>query len=411
MHTGNTVQNLALLAKILRQLQAATDTQSAVDLLPELTADLYPICCAALVHTDRTKTVITQGAEHLLPLFKTNMAHGGETPCGLVCVWEQQGKALYAHSFAVNCEVCLLLADNEEKWPQEKILFFSALAAGLQSLHGRVRASQKAEEWAALSHELKNPLQIILTSEKCLALQLQRSWAGELPEDIQDALRCQERNVYRLQRILDNMLDMQRVESGMLICRKEWFDVSETINGLLPELRRTADCCGINLESDMLLQMYAVGDALQLRRILLNLFTNAVKACNAASQNPQRITLTAAESENGIQITVQDTGCGMTESQREHLGEKFYRADNDYAAEQGSGLGVYLCRKILRDMGGTLAYTTAEGQGTAATVMLPSAHSAALQQSGVLHAAGRVYDDGNIEAQLRQELAELEMRQ
>jgi signal transduction histidine kinase len=217
-----------------------------------------------------------------------------------------------------------------------------------------------------VSHEFRTPLAAQLASIELLREGLKTS----PPEKLEELVLSLERGTLRLTRLIDNLLESVRIESGQLDVRRqsiELADVVEDARGLVEALlRQRNQPLEVNLPEHLGLQ----GDATRLTQVFVNLIANASKF--APEGSPVRIG--ASVSGNLVSAWVEDAGPGLPEGDAVSIFERFRRGGTQEPEPGGLGLGLWISRSIVERHGGTLnAARTPEGF-TRFTLILPTEH-------------------------------------
>ena len=227
---------------------------------------------------------------------------------------------------------------------------------------------------ANVSHELKTPLTVIGGFAETLR-------DPDLPEaERVRFLDTIEFNTRRMQRIVDDLLDLSRYESGSWVPSIVSNDLAGVISDVFTGVRRSADAKGLSLSFEAQDGARCVdADATALRQILANLVENAVRHTSRGG-----ITVRAeAPAKGGVTVSVRDTGTGIPV---EHLGrifERFYRVDAGRGrGEGGTGLGLAIVRHLVEAHGGFVRAESVVGQGTTITVHFPPATGSGLPPRG-----------------------------
>lgn len=225
---------------------------------------------------------------------------------------------------------------------------------------------QKSVFMATTSHELRTPL----TSIAGYLELLEDGDYGALSPSQAKALEVVSRNVQRLRRLIDDLLLLNRLDSGAANTERCVHDVSESAARVVEEMAPVA--CGAQvelvLERDEELLVHA--DPTQIERAIGNLVSNALKFTPAGGH----VRLTARRSGHEVRIQVADTGMGIPEADQGRLFTRFYRASNAQAGEvPGTGLGLVIVQTIAESHGGRVELSSTVGEGTTVTLILPVA--------------------------------------
>ncbi len=256
----------------------------------------------------------------------------------------------------------LALRRSEERFHS----LFAHASAGITILRDISREWEidqiKSEFISTAAHELRPPLASVMGYAELL-LQL-----GHLPlPEQQEYLEkiCEKAEV--LAHIIDDLLDLSRIESGRLIALDRVpADLNELLRDVLEQYRQGSP--GHTFRLQLLLEPVILAiDREKIHQVMENLLSNAVKYSPAGGT----ITVRTALVGNCFEIAVADQGIGMTSDQVERIFDKFYRADTSNTAIGGLGLGMTIVRKIVAGHGGEISVTSEKGRGTTVVVALP----------------------------------------
>ncbi|MBN2477616.1 MAG: PAS domain-containing protein [Pirellulales bacterium] len=233
---------------------------------------------------------------------------------------------------------------------------------------GDQKALQKrnAEFVSAVSHEMKTPLAGIKAYVELLVDGDAED--EQTQEEFLDVINSQ---ADRLQRLVDNMLNLARIEAGVVQVSKETRALNELLEEALNVVQPAAEAKQIELVAD-LSPMYlgVLADRDMLLQAAINLLSNAIKYTPAEGQ----VTLRSRLEGNEVRFEVQDTGVGLSEEDCRRVFEKFYRVNKNKEMAPGTGLGLPLAKHIVEDVhGGRLAATSTLGEGSVFAVTLPNA--------------------------------------
>ena len=225
----------------------------------------------------------------------------------------------------------------------------------------------KSEFIAAASHELRTPL----TSVQMGIYLLLEGTTGPLEERQQEILEVCREDTTRLDRLMRELLDLSKIESGAVTPVLAPFRPSALISGAIEPLRLQVESRGIRLEVDAPPDLPAIAvDRSQIERVITNLVTNAMRATAAGGA----ITVAAAQRGGEIAISVADTGTGIPRESLSRIFEPFVQVP--HATGGGAGLGLTISRRIVEAHGGQLTVQSSPGQGSIFTFTVRLAHEA-----------------------------------
>jgi two-component system, OmpR family, sensor histidine kinase KdpD len=217
---------------------------------------------------------------------------------------------------------------------------------------------------ASVSHDLRTPLATITGAASSLLQPeaLDPAAERELKEAIYD-------EADRLGRLVTNLLDMTRLESGALRLSRDWQSIEELVGAALARLERSRKGRTIEVRVPPDLPLVPV-DGVLLQQVLVNLLDNALKYTEP--ETPIRVT--ASVSDRTVTVEVADEGPGLPPDAEERVFEKFYRGTS---GQRGFGLGLPICRAILTAHGGTIRAEKRSPRGVAFRFTLPLGDRAA----------------------------------
>jgi len=225
----------------------------------------------------------------------------------------------------------------------------------------------KSEFIAAASHELRTPL----TSVQMGIYLLLEGTTGPLAERQQEILEVCREDTTRLDRLMRELLDLSKIESGAVTLVLAPFRPSTLISGAIEPLRLQVESRGIRLEVDAPPDLPAIAvDRSQIERVITNLVTNAMRATAAGGV----ITVAAARRGAEIAMSVADTGTGIPRESLSRIFEPFVQVP--HATGGGAGLGLTISRQIVEAHGGQLTVQSSPGQGSTFTFTVRLAHEA-----------------------------------
>jgi len=229
---------------------------------------------------------------------------------------------------------------------------------------------------ANVSHELRTPVTAVLSAAETLDLALDKD-----PVGARRFLGIIERNAARLQGLIEDLLDLSRIESRELRLRPERFGFESFASHLVGLFRERADKKKIALRLECAPALELECDRRALEQVLTNLVDNAVKYCPEGSSVVLRAERTGGASP-GVRLRVEDDGGGIEEKHLPRLFERFYRVDAGRSREMGgTGLGLSIVKHLVEAMGGTIDVVSALGKGTTFDVKLPDASTRVKEKS------------------------------
>jgi signal transduction histidine kinase len=241
------------------------------------------------------------------------------------------------------------------------------MSAELDSLYRQIQAASrhKSEFLASMSHELRTPLNAIIGFSEVL---LQRMF-GEVNPKQEEYLKDVLDSGRHLLSLINDILDLSKVEAGRMELEPSAFDVASTLEGCLTLVRERAAQHGIELELDVGERVgQLVADERKVRQVVLNLLSNAVKFTPEGG----RITLQSMRAHGAVQISVSDTGIGIAPEEQEVVFEEFRQAGSDSARKgEGTGLGLALARRFVELHGGRIWLVSEVGKGSTFTFTIP----------------------------------------
>jgi PAS domain S-box-containing protein len=215
------------------------------------------------------------------------------------------------------------------------------------------------------AHELKTPLTALLGYSQILLRRVVRE--ASLGERDQRILRQTAEQALRLNRLIDTLLDVGRIESGRLTIERVPLDLSPLLRRCVDALRATVDQHTLVL-TGVDEPVVILGDELRLEQVFQNLLSNAIKYSPAGG----RVQISLTHQGREVCVTVRDEGVGIPQAALPQLFQRFYRVDEPATRHiAGMGIGLYVVKEIVSMHGGTVTVESIEGAGSTFTVRLP----------------------------------------
>ena len=246
----------------------------------------------------------------------------------------------------------------------------------------------KSHFLANMSHEIRTPLNGVLAMAQIMAM-------SDLDQTQRDRLAVIHQSGEALLTILNDILDLSKIEAGRLELETAEFDVGELAGNVEAAHAPVAARKGLGFSVDVAPSAggQRLGDQARLQQILNNLVANAIKF---TAHGEVRVVLTGEgdEGRDGLLITVRDTGIGVPAAKLPLLFQKFSQVDSSTTRQfGGTGLGLAICREIAQLMGGTVWADSTEGAGSTFHVRLPLVRTAPVVRAGAQADEGRPRGD------------------
>jgi PAS domain S-box-containing protein len=222
----------------------------------------------------------------------------------------------------------------------------------------------KSEFLASMSHELRTPLHTIIG----FAELLEEEGEGPLTEAQKRFLGHIHRDSSHLLELINDVLDLSKVEAGQMVLKREAYPVRRSIDDALNSVRPGAAVKGIAVEERGITDVIVDADPVRVREMLYNLLSNAVKFTPSGG----KVWLETREEGEFVRITVGDTGIGIPAEEQENIFDKFYQVGNTTSGvREGTGLGLSITKELVQLHGGWMEVLSMPGQGSQFTFTLP----------------------------------------
>src|SRR5579862_8789649 len=221
----------------------------------------------------------------------------------------------------------------------------------------------KSRFFANISHELRTPLTLLIAPLESLLYRF------NLEPETKDLLNTMHSNGMRLLKLINDLLDLVRLESGRMEIKVEPVDLGEFLKGLASAARQVADDKRLRLVTTVDPELGNVmADRDKMEKIVLNLVFNALKFTPSGG----KVELSATRQDDYFVVCVADTGMGISEKNLPHVFDRFWQADGSSKRKyQGVGIGLALVKELVEIQKGQVTVKSQEGKGTTFTVLLP----------------------------------------
>jgi PAS domain S-box-containing protein len=265
----------------------------------------------------------------------------------------------------------LVGADGAARWicstvapirdPRNKIV--GLVGIGRDITEAKRQEQMKGEFIATVSHELRTPLASILGAIGVLA-----GKASGLPNSANNLLAVAHRNCHRLVHIVNDILDIEKLEAGKMVYEQKPFDVCAAVEQTIEANLAFAQSHGVSLRLEPPLERaLSLGDPGRFNQAITNLISNAVKF----SPRGAAVVVTIGCAEDHVRISVRDYGPGIPDAYKDRVFEKFVQVDaSDARAKGGTGLGLPIAKQIIMQLGGDVCIENAPGGGSVFVVRL-----------------------------------------
>ena len=225
----------------------------------------------------------------------------------------------------------------------------------------------KMQILSTASHELKTPLTSIVGYVDRMLLQ--RDSVGDLNDRQEKYLETVKKNSYRLKTLVDDLLDISRIESGGIDLKLTSVDVIGELEDAARSVQTHADRKNIRIEIDVPVDLPPIrAERLRFSQVVVNLLSNACKY----SLDGANVKVSAAMRNGSVQIDVSDSGIGISEADQARLFSQFFRAETKLTQEEsGTGLGLFITKYLVEAHGGEIWVKSQEEVGTTVSFTFP----------------------------------------
>lgn len=269
----------------------------------------------------------------------------------------------------------LLLRDESLQF-QSQLVIVHDLSQSRELVKLRQLDTMKDNFISTVSHELRTPLTSMLAS---LSL-IQQGFVGEVAPPQAELLTIIRRNAERLKALINDLLDLSRLESGRTQINLEKTDLNRLVLDCLQDIRHLAEEKKIHLGTDLRFQGTIEIDPMKIQQVMINLLGNGLKFTPEGGS----VTVDTHAAGEMALIRVRDTGHGIPEEHLEKIFNRFYQVEDAMTrSTTGTGLGLPICKRIVEMHGGTIRVESKVGSGSCFEVSLPCRAAGAVHKAGV----------------------------
>jgi len=269
-----------------------------------------------------------------------------------------------ADRLAAEAEVRALNAELEER-VAARTAELEAAVAQLEATNKRLdeATTAKSEFLASMSHELRTPLNSIIGFSGLLT----QGMAGELSDEQRRQTRMISNSGRRLLDLVNQVLDLSRIEAGEERVVLSDFDAADVAHGVVEALAPTWHEKGLAVVVEAGEPATMHSDVVRFERILMNLVANAVRYTPVGG-----VTIRVSAEDGAVRVDVADTGPGIPATELRRVFDEFYQVDPPQGGKhEGTGLGLSIASRLASMLGGTIGVASEVGQGSTFTVLLP----------------------------------------
>lgn len=226
---------------------------------------------------------------------------------------------------------------------------------------------EQEEFFTNTSHELRTPLNVIFS-----AIQMIEMYSKNNCNEQQKFVKIIKQNCYRLMRLINNIIDLSKIEAGYLEPHPVNLNIVDLVENITMSVLEYTRSKNVDIIFDTNIEEKIIAcDPDMIERIILNLLSNAIKFTGP----DDKIYVTVKYKKDRIYISVKDTGCGIPEDKLGIIFDRFRQADGSFSkSHQGSGIGLSLVKKLVELHGGNISVKSKPGLGSEFIVELPEKH-------------------------------------
>ena len=221
-----------------------------------------------------------------------------------------------------------------------------------------------------VSHELKTPLNVIFSANQLMDIYLASNSLEEKRDKLIDYNKSIKQNCYRLTRLINNIVDLSKSNSGLLVLDLSNVDIVEVIRSIIRSVSAYVTSKELNIIFETNVEEKVIAcDPYKIERIMLNLISNAIKFSNPNGE----IFITILSKDDTVEITVRDTGTGIEKQHLDNIFKRFYQENKSLSRNaEGSGIGLSLIKSLVELHGGTISVESEINEGSTFKFILPA---------------------------------------
>lgn len=253
------------------------------------------------------------------------------------------------------------LLEKEQQQRQE--LYLNNLALTKAKQDAEVANQAKSQFLAHMSHELRTPLNAILGFSQVMARDT------SLKNSQQEHLTIINRSGKHLLNLINNILDLSKIESGRIVVQEDHLDLDDLLSGIEKMFQLQAEARGLQLTLEIHpdVPRCITTDGLKLRQIIINLLNNAIKFTSQGEVNLQ----VKCQNQQFLIFKIIDSGAGIAQAELTRIFEPFEQSSTGKQSGEGTGLGLAICRSLIKLLGGMLEIESVVGEGTTCLFQIP----------------------------------------
>lgn len=223
----------------------------------------------------------------------------------------------------------------------------------------------KSEFVSVVSHQLRSPL----SNLRWVVELLMSGKLGKIEKRQIEYFKILKENSGRMQGLISDLLTVSRIETARLPLKKEWFSMKELVEDLISEYKPFAKASNVQITFDVKDGLPKIfSDPSQIKLVIENLLDNAIRYI----KDKGKVEIELLEKDKNIYFTIKDDGVGIPEKDQRYIFQKFFRSENILRHQtQGSGLGLYISKAIVKRTGGKTGFKSQMGKGSTFWFTLP----------------------------------------